>query len=140
MGLTEFEFESSKAPEVLLWGFVELHALRDLDAHVRCAAESDDIASVSIYDTDRSIDIKMYRLPAADTAFADDLKFYGQSPKSWPMPGGRAFDQNVLLPQGAPATWKHKSIQIYGGSPGIVHAFRGAANVGPLTRLVGASQ
>jgi hypothetical protein len=125
MGSTHFEVESSKAPEVLLWGFVELHALRDLIAQVRCAADSNDIASVSIYDVRRSIDIKMYRLPAADSAFNDDLKLFGQSPKSWPLPDGRPFDQSLLAPQGVPPGWKHRAIQTVDGRPRIVHAFRG---------------
>jgi hypothetical protein len=123
MGLIELKFESSKAPEVLLWGFVELHHLFNIDVQVRCATESDDVASISIYDATRSINIKMYRLPTAGPQFTDDLKFFGQQPRSWPLPGGRAFDPSILFPQGVPATWKHKAIQT--AAPGIVHAARG---------------
>jgi hypothetical protein len=123
MGLIELKFESSKAPEVLLWGFVELHHLFNIDVQVRCATESDDIASISIYDATRSINIKMYRLPTAGPQFTDDLKFFGQQPRSWPLPGGRAFDPSILFPQGVPATWTHKAIQT--AAPGIVHAARG---------------
>jgi hypothetical protein len=123
MGLIDLDFESSKAPEVLLWGFVELHALYNIDAQVCCSSGSDDVATVSIYDPIRSIDIRMYRLPAADGQFTEDLKLYGRFPKSWPMPNGRAFDESVLYPQGVPPTWKHKAVQL--SSPGIVHAARG---------------
>lgn len=125
MGLTEFEFESSKAPEVLLWGFLEFHHLDTIEAHVRCTSESDDVATIMIEHDNRSIEARMYRLPGAARAFGDDVAFFGESRKSWALPDGRPFDMNLLSPRGMPEAWNHKAIQTYSEGPGILHAWRG---------------
>jgi hypothetical protein len=119
----EFETSAATSPPSLAWGFIEIDDIPSIRARVICAGEGDDIAEVSIIGLDQDsigdtslLQIKMYRVPAADKAFADDLKSIDKNAKP--------IDPNVLLPANIPPHWRHKAVT---SDEGIVHAWRGGS-------------
>ena len=132
MGSFEFDTHARTAPSTLVWGFARVEAIRKVAALVRCEAEGADIASISIFDAGPQsarepamVYAKMYRLPEAVAAFNDDLTLVAGAAESWPLAGGRAFEENMLRPADVPASWRHKAVQIGASGRGIAHAWRG---------------
>ena len=128
----EFETRSSDAPRSLVWGFVRLDALRAVPARARCEVENDDIASLTFIGAGGEpaangsvVHIRMFRLPAADAAFVEELKAAASLTSASTLPGGRAFAESMLAPANVPVDWRHKAVLIESNGHSIVHAYRG---------------
>src|SRR5438094_7621394 len=121
MDAQEFETGTPRSPSSFNWGFISINDLPHVRARVRCYTENDNIAGVSIFGLDENniddtslIYLRMYRLPAADKAFADDLKSFANNAKP--------IDPQSLAIPNLPSHWRHKSVS---SDAGIVHAWRG---------------
>ena len=115
----------------MVWGFLKLESLKSATARVRCYDEGPDVAGLTFLAVgtganNARIDVKMYRIPAAENAFITDTNSLARGGHPWPLPGGVLFQQKLLAPTGVPETWKHRAVQTFASIYGIVHAWRGS--------------
>src|SRR3954462_6827339 len=103
MAQVEFDTHHREAPSAFVWGFLKMESLKGVTAKVRCYTSGTDAAGVSFVAVGTGAngartDVKMYRLPAGEVGFNNDVAALSRGQGPWALPGGVAFQQEMLAP------------------------------------------